>query len=263
MAYRTSFKLYTIYGDKMPSVLENDYNSSLTVEVESLNSNTYENLDSAIVSLFPTNFQKDLIQAKNELSSASQEVIQLQNKKGLLEASLQSRINSSTVTNDRRFEISEEIKTLKIEIKDAEDKNKEMEKIYFTLLDQATQELKSDLTIGDENYLKLAVNINIAAKEIRSSSIDVYTSYAIALRVAQQNNMFENFSTELRSLAKGKFYVPKKLQILYNYRIKRLTKNAILFIPNIFSGIFKAHAQASVAKKYIDITNIIIEANTL
>ncbi len=262
LAYSATNKLEILYGQNVqnwPKFFESEnslgnfleFKSGKLLDIEATQGDVYENLSKAVISLAPINLQKDLSLAEYEMQDALMEVLNLKKREGELKNPLSESQEIST---------QEELELIQVELKDAEVKADEKEEIYFTLLDGATIALESEINLDEKSYVDLAVNINLVAQEVKSSSLDAYASFGIALRKIQVNHMFENFNTELESLAKAKLFVPRKLQKKYNQRVARLMKNSVYFLPNIFMGTYYAYKQSRLASKYIEFTEIIIEA---
>jgi len=261
LTYEAANKLDAMYGKdpkNWPNILNEDsslddfleFKNGKLKDIESVNGDVYYSLGEAIIALLPISLQKDLDLARIEFKQSVEDVAELESQKGLIEQQKSSNKSYDT----------QHLSILKVELKNAQQISDEKEQIYFTLLDSAAKALESELDIDDENYVKLAYNINIVSKEIARGSRQAYLSFALALRKIQANNMFANFGNELESLAFAKLYVPRELQKKYNERVLRVGKNALYFLPNLFMGTYYAHKQSSLASKYEDISEIIIDA---
>ncbi|WP_324172710.1 hypothetical protein [Sulfurimonas sp.] len=265
LAFSATNKLEILYGKDIqnwPKFFDSEnylgdfleFKSGKLLDIEVIQGDIYQNISKAIISLAPINLQKDLFFSEYEMQGAFSEVVNLKAREGELK---------NPLFESQEIPTKKELKLIKIELKNAEVKANEKEKIYFTLLDGAIIALEKEIDLEEKNYIDLAININLVAQEVQRSSIDAYASFGITLRKIQVNNMFKNFNTELDSLAKAKLFVPRALQEKYNQRVARLMKNSIYFLPNIFMGTYYAHKQAKLAQKYIEFTNIIIEAYAL
>jgi hypothetical protein len=271
LALGAAHKLNIFYGDNpdnWPKIFENEnslknfleFKSGTLEDIEATKGDVYENLVDALISLVPVNQQKDLELSYSELQDAYDDVANLKSEEGELKSDLESGIQDEPPSSTQVQEAHERLQVIDVELRDAELNADEKEKIYFTLLEQSIIALQSDINLDDENYVNLAKNINLVAQEVSSSSIDAYSSFGIALRKIQVNQVFANFPTELESLAKAKLFVPGKLQKKYNKRVARLVKNSVYFLPNVFMGTYYAYKQSRLAKKYIEFTDIIIDA---
>jgi len=280
LTYRAIQKLEAFYGDdpsKWPNVF--NYDSSLDnfldfkdgelKEVEALSGDVYETLGEAVISLAPISLQKDLTLARADMLAAYEDVATVQAQKGELETALKADMANSNdenkkdyvpLTSEEKLQLEKDISVTDEKIKELESLADEKEAIYFSLLDGAVVALESDINIDDENYVKLAQNINLVSQEIQSGATQAYTSFGLALTNIATNNIILKFPRELESLAHGKAYVPSNLQAKYNERIARLVKNAVYLLPNIFIGTYYANKQSSLAEKYQSITDIIVLA---
>ena len=266
LAYRAFHKITIFYGhDKRnwpdifnyDSSLKNflDFKDGNLQDIDSPTGDIYESIGQALISLAPINLQKDLDVAREDMLDAYEDVASYKSEIGRLETQLKEHKNSS-----RANEIQQELEVQKAKSKEAESVAEEKENIYFELLDGAIVAIQSDINLEDENYVKLAKNINIVAQEIYTGSTEAYTSFTLALTNLTTNNMLENFPTELKSLAIAKAFVPLNLQSKYNQRIVRLAKNAAYLLPNVFIGTYYASKQLLLAKKYENFTDIILIA---
>jgi len=280
LTFRAIQKLEAFYGrdpQKWPNVfnydnsLDNflDFKDGELKDIEALNGDVYSSIGDAVISLTPLSSQKDLSLARVEMLQAYEDVASLESQKGELETALKSDVAKSnnkkdktykSLNSEEKLQIKKDLTLVEERIKVAESVADEKEMIYFTLLDEAVVALESEINIDDENYVKLAKNINIVAAEIQSGATQAYTSFGLALTNIAANNIVLNFPRELESLAYGKAHVPANLQAKYNERIARLAKNAIYLLPNIFIGTYYAHKQSNLAEKYEAITDIIILA---
>lgn len=281
ITYRAIQKITIFYGDNKqnwPNVfnydgsLSNflDFKDGKMQDIDSPTGDVYNTIGDAVISLAPLNMQKDLALANEEMLQGFAEVAAVQATKGELETKLKGDEAKSKdkkeyagfapLTAEEKLDIEFEIATTEAIIKEKESIADEKEAIYFELLDQAVIALESDINIDDENYVKLARNVNLVANEIQVSSTQAYTSFALALGNITANNVVLKFPTELRSLVVAKANIPLNLQSKYDERVARLVKNAVYLLPNIFIGTYYANKQSNLAEKYESVTKIILLA---
>jgi len=281
LTYRAIQKLTIFYGEdkkNWPNVF--NYDSSINnfldfkdgkmKKIDSPKGDVYPTIGDAVISLAPVNMQKDLSLANKEMLEAFANVALEQAKKGALETELKEDEAKSNdkennpkytpLSEEKKVDMNENLATIEVQIKEKESFADEKEAIYFQLLDQAVIALESEINIDDENYVKLAKNINMVANEIQVSSTEAYTSFGLALTNIIANNSVLNFPKELESLAVAKAAIPLNLQDKYNARVAGLVKNAVYLLPNIFIGTYYADKQSSLAKKYENVTKIIVSA---
>ena len=273
LTYRAFQKVIIFYGEdkenwpnlfNYDSSLKNflDFKDGNIQDIDSPTGDVYQTLGEAVISLVPVNLQKDLDDARLEMLDAFGEVASYKAEIGSLQTRLKKKDtdNNETLSESERIKLEEELETLKTKALEVESAADEKELIYYRLLDNATIAIESDINLDDENYVKLARNINTVAKEIYTGSTEAYSSFAIALGNFASNNVFGNFPQEIKSLAIAKAYVPLNLQKKYNQRIGRVVKNALYLFPNVFIGTYYASKQLSLARKYENLTSIILEA---
>jgi hypothetical protein len=241
------------YNSSLSSFL--DFRDGNFQDIDSPTDDIYESVGEALISLTPVNLQKDLTSARLEMLDAFNEVASYKSQIGMIETQLKDNKNRS-----KHYELQQELNLLETKSKEAESIADEKEAIYFALLDQAVVAIQSDIDLSDENYVKLARNINIVAKEVYNGSTEAYTSFTLALGNIASNNIMENLPRELESLAIAKAYVPLNLQSKYNQRIARLVKNSVYLLPNVFIGTYYASKQLALANKYENFTDIILIA---
>lgn len=231
-------------------------------DIDSPTGDIYENIGEAVISLTPVNMQKSLSDIHLELLDAYDETASLKSEKGDYETELESdkAKKRPELSRSDKKRINNELKVLDFKIKEAESVADEKESIYFQLLDTSVISLESELNIDDENYVKLAKNINIVSNEIQVGATEAYTAFGIAATNIAVNNVLSRLPTELYTLALGKASVPMSLQSKYKQRVKRVAQNALHLLPNIFMGTYYAHKQATLAEKYDEITDLIIVA---
>ncbi len=280
LAYRAVSKISIFYGEdakQWPNIFSFDsaegsfldFKNATLQEIDSPTGDVYETLGEAVISLAPVSLQKDLESAREEMLEAFELTASLKDDKGEYDAELQAdaankkaktKQKQKFLTNKEINEIKNELAVLEERIKQAESVADEKEAIYFELLDRATIALESDINIDDEAYVKLAKNINIVANEIDYGATEAYAAFGLALTNLGTTNAVLNFPKELVSLAVAKARVPSYLQSKYDKRVERLVKNAIYLLPNIFVGTYYASKQATLAQKYDDFTDVILEA---
>lgn len=273
LTYRAVQKISILYGKdplKWPDVFSFkskngnylDFKNAEIQDIDSPTGDVYETIGEAVISLAPVNFQKTLSDTREEMLESFDETASLKADKGDYESELKSdkAKKKGELTRADKRRIQEEMAVLDLKIKEAESIADEKQAIYFQLLDTAIVALESEIDLDDENYVKLAKNINIASNEIQIGATEAYTAFGIATANLATNNVISNLPTELYTLAIGKAYVPMHLQSKYNKRVERIVHNAVYLLPNIFMGTYYAHKQSTLAEKYDEFTDVIIEA---
>ncbi|MBL0707587.1 MAG: hypothetical protein JJW00_00890 [Sulfurimonas sp.] len=256
------------------STLDNfvEFKDGNLAEIEAVDGDIYETIGEALISLTPIDLQKDLTTARDEMLSQYVEVASIKSKKGELQTTLKKDLAKTQKMKDKKTDytplsaseklsIEKEIVLVDTQISEAESIADEKKSIYFELLDTATIALESDINIDDENYVKLARNVNIVSNEIQTGATQAYTAFGLASANIISSNIILKFPQELQSLAVAKARVPANLQDKYNERLARLSRNAIYLLPNILIGTYYANQQSTIAEKYETITNIILLAH--
>lgn len=292
LTYKALYKIEIFFGkDKSnwPNIFnfttalsnfEEFQDGKLILPKEAVTSELYPTLGDAMMSLIPVNLKKDVESARSDMLDAGEKVLKIKRDIATIETSL-NRDEAQKASKGKNLNLKgieglpqdyrplsdEEIKdlneqkdVLEEQLKEAESVMDEKQAIYFELLDQAAEALKSDINLDDEAYVNLAKNINMVADEIDEGATEAYTTFGIAAGQLVGNKAIFNFGKELETLAMAKAAVPLNLQDKYNERILRLTKNVLMILPNMGMGTYYAHKQAAIAGKYKDFTDIIVEA---
>ncbi|NPA65343.1 MAG: hypothetical protein GXO11_00530 [Epsilonproteobacteria bacterium] len=291
LMYRAFYKIKIFYGPdpkNWPDIFDFDatkgnfeeFHNGKLIEIEALEGDVYPTITEALIALVPINLQKDVEDAKEEMLQAYSEVLDLKQELADIETKLKTDEAHQSATKNKvdlkeiagidteyipltpeeKSALQEQKSVLEEQISVAEAKADEKEEVYFELLDQASIALQNDINLDDQTYIKLAQNINLVANEINDSATEAYTSFGIASTKILGEGIIQNFPKELKILALAKQQVPLNLQSKYDERIRRLVKNTMYILPNIFMGTYYAHKQATVAKKYLEFTDIILEA---
>ena len=253
------------------STLENfvEFKDGNLKDIEAPTGDVYATIGEAVISLTPVNLQKDLSVAREDMLDGYLEVASIKIQKGDLQTKLKADVARTqeqkdndtpytSLTTQEKLEIEKEIVLIDTKISAAESVTDEKEAIYFELLDQAVAALENDVNIDDENYVKLAKNVNMVSNEIQTAATQAYTSFGLASANIISSNIVLNFPRELESLAIAKTNVPINLQHKYDERLLRLVKNAVYLLPNILIGTYYANKQSNLADKYESVTNIIL-----
>jgi len=240
-------------------------------QVEATNSNTYKNLDAALISLMPINYQKDLEESRLEMLDAFFAVAELKSLKGTYETQIETNENPIEDENGSLPEVlsEEEIldlrqKTLELDttISEKEIEADEKEKIHTSLLEEATEVLKNDIDISEEQ-VALAKNIILASAAIKKGALEAGSAFAVTTTILATTDIVQDFQKELETLAIAKIHIPSDLQDTYDQRIVRLGKNGLYSLPAIAIGTYYAIKQAYLAEQYETIAEIIVEADAL
>ena len=292
LTYKALYKIEIFYGKdpkKWPNIFDFTISLSnfedfpggeLKIPQEAVTSELYPTLGDAVMSLIPVNMQKDVENARADMLDAGEKVLKIKRDIAAIETALKrdeaqksakrEQVNIEGIeglpeefrplSEDEIEELKEQKEVLQEQLEAAESVMNEKQQIYFELLDQAAETLKSDINLDDEAYVKLAKNINLVAAEIDESATEAYATFTLAATQLTLNKAIVNFGKELETLALAMPAVPLGMQDKYKKRIKRLTKNVLMIIPNMMMGTYYAHKQAQVAKKYKEFTDIIVEA---
>lgn len=258
------------YSPKLDQFLEFvDAEDKTPIQIEAAQANMYPNLFAAITSLMPVNYQKDLSVSHEEMQTAFDETAYLKKDKAYLEKRLED--NKATIepnysgplsplSSAEIEQINEQISVLDVQIKQAEQQADQKQEIHFQLLDSALEAVKSDINLSQDNVM-LAHNIKRVLDDIKSSSMQAGVLYTLSVASLIGRNSFQKFDKELMSLAASTALVPVKKRDLMGARIERLTENVIYLLPSIGMGSYYIVKQYSLAGKYAQVVDVVIEAD--
>lgn len=246
--------------DQFLEFVDSDEKQPLPVEAKQ--AKLYPNIYTALISLMPVNFQKDLKVSNQEMQQAFSEVAKLKAEK----ADIKHRLDEDSQTNDEPLDedeikiLEEQVEVLEVQIEEKEKIADEKQDINFTLLDSAVEKLESEITLTSEN-VALAKNIQQALEAVKSASLESGTLYTLSLASLIGKNTLANFDKELLSLAEATAYVPVSKRHLMKQRIVRLKDNLLYLFPSIGMGSYYAIKQYNLASKYSSVTEVIISAS--
>jgi len=240
-------------------------------QVEATSSNVYPNVTDALITLMPTNYQKDLHESRIEMSDALFEVAELKAQKGKYETLIAT--NNKPVADEygtipdvlsweEILELKQQVLELETSISQKELIADEKETIYMTLLEEATKVLESDIELDDEQ-VALANNILLVSSAIKTGALEAGAAFALSTSILAATNIVEDFPKEMVTLAFSRIYIPRDKAGLFDRRLKRLAKNALYSVPAIAIGTYYALKQAYLAEQYEGIAEIIVEAGKL
>jgi len=241
-------------------------------QVESIHSNVYASINEALISLMPTNYQKELQEARVEMVDTFFEVAEMKAEKARYETEIKTNSSSPSVdengviaevlSGEEIFELRQKVLSLDTNIEQKQLEADEKESIYITLLEAATQALESDIEL-DKEQVALAENILLASSAIKQGALEAGAAFALSATMLSTTKILEDFPKEMTTLAFARIYIPREKADLFDERLKRLAKNALYALPAIAIGSYYAIKQAYLAEQYEDIAEIIVEASEL
>jgi len=282
LTYSSLNRVVVLYGpneDNWPTLFDMEtelsnfhtFTDGRVKQVEASTSNVYPNVSGALISLMPINFQKELHDAHSQMIRAFFEVAELKALKGEKETLIQTNDNPVKDENGvypRRLSYEEvlmlkqDISALETSILQKQAAADEQESIYSNLLDEATEVLKSDIEL-DEEQVALANNILFASTAIKQGALEAGTAFALTTTILARSDIVKNFPKELITLAVARGSIPHRKLKLYDKRIARLVKNALYAIPAVAIGTYYSIKQAFLAERYESVAEIIVEADRL
>ena len=219
----------------------------------------YENVELAVFSLTPGDFEEDLKNAKLELKEKESVVSDLKYACEELKEFIKNNKNSPELESKKS-----ELLIKKEELKAAEKNSAEKEVIFFELLKNASIKLQSNY---DPSKVELAKKLSDILTIIQSGSTQAISlfftgGYGICCSFGQLKEELKVFEqVKLASWFNDAQRSNRKLREIIDMRQARLAKNALMVIPYITLGIYFAYKQSSLARKYDYITDVIIAAS--
>lgn len=273
LAYEAFKKIDAVYGEdykNWPDIWT--YSSGLKnflsfadkyqpAQIEAIDGSYFPNIHSALISLMPVNFQKDLALAGIEYQTAnanSSELKQLQEEiKTILEAKPGTE-NYQYLDAEQRKSLQEQQQVLAVQIKQAEELEDEKQQVYLTLLEQAAEQLKSEIDL-DPSKTALAQNIYYALQSVKEGSTHAISLYTLATTSIVARGALENIHIEMQAMLAAPLIIPSQADLI-GKRIERLAHNAIYLLPAIGMGNYHAYKQNNLANKYLKVVEVIVDA---
>ena len=229
-------------------------------EVIAVKGRLYQNVENAIIDLSPDSFRQDLINAKDEWQEKSNVVSYFKQECAEIEAFIKNKANKNSFElNSKKTELETKKEELKVAVKNEAEKKL----IFFELLKRASVEIKSNY---DPSKVTLAKKVSKLLNIVKNGANEAITLFGVGsfgiysslsqlkeeLKVLEQVKVASWFHVECKA--------NQKLREFIDMRKNRIAKNALLAIPNVTLGTYFAYQQSSLARKYDDFADTIIEA---
>lgn len=258
------------YSTQMDTFLEfENADQHKPIYVEATTSDAFPNLFSAMISLMPVNYQKDLETSRDEMQEAFDKVAELKREreelKNILETDKAARSPNyegewQPLSSDEKLEVQRQIAVLDEQIISSESEADDKQAINYQIIDSALEQLKGEINLSDQN-VRLAQNIKLAIQEIKHGAGEATVMFTLATTNIAARKVYENFPTELATLTASIAIMPPHKRDLMGERIDRLKNNIIYLLPSIGMGSYYATKQFRLANKYEDVVDVIIEAD--
>ena len=261
-------------------------------KVEAKGGSLYKNVEEAVIALAPEDFQDSLNSAKGEFNEQTNKVLAIKGEIGDLEAFIDDDANkNSSELADKKAQLPVKEK----ELEEAEKVQDEKEKIYFELLAKAAVAMESNY---DESKVPLAQKLDKLLEAVDTGAFQTGSLFAIAMvqiprfmgQLDQELAVFDRVknaawfnSMTSNGRANAKYRIQKPsyecvdvdsgsvvddklcapggmLKAFIEMREERLAKGAIMALPNIAIGSYYAITQSSLAGKYQDLVDAVVDA---
>lgn len=247
--YETLEKLYDGYPEiyTLSTSLDElqNFKGGKQKSVQAMKGNKFNNIEDAVISLVPVNLQKDLRKSITDLKKSNEIVAKKKESIGVL-----SKDDNAKKVNADKITVAES------ELKELEKSVEEKEKIMDTLWEKSIAEL--DTNINDEK-MKLVKKIKAVLSVVDDGAILAGCTYTTAL--AKGYTSLDGFEKEMKILGAVTVAAPGKMKGLMQERVKRLSKNALIAIPNIAVGTYMIVKQQMFASKFSDVINKLAKAD--
>jgi hypothetical protein len=236
-----------------------EFSDAKLIKVEAKRGKLYPNVEKAVLSLVPESRKDELEVSNNELNLANRDVLFKKAEIGELEMFLEINKGSQSAPEKMR-----ELEVAEFELKQLEEIASQKKDIYFQLIDNSVEILRTDISLN-ENLYKLAKKLSLALENVSSGSLQAGTLFTISLVRIDQD--LKSYDAEMANLMKAQLRFAqnitakgKKISELLNIRAGSIKDNAMYALPYLGVGSYFAVQQQLLASKYKDIVNIVIEA---
>jgi hypothetical protein len=215
-----------------------NFQGGATKPVKALRSDRYANLEAAIISMIPTNMQKDLQKAIKEYEKSTDAVLKKKELIGKL-----TKDEASKKQNEEKIAVAEH------EIKELEKVVDEKEKIMDEQWKLSTASI--DTGINDKK-IALASKIQKVLTAMNDGAVQAGVLYVAA--TAKAYTAIGQIKEEIGRLGIATAASPK----LMTKRIARLKDNALMLVPNIAVGAYLIVKQQIFISKYSDVIDKVV-----
>ena len=220
-------------------------------KVKAVKGTLYKNVEEATISLLPDALQEEVIAAQKEFKQAKIDAGKAKADEKLIEAWLDDDKNQNS---PEIAEYNEKLKVAQLNTAKMEEQFKAKEEAYFLLLEKGSEAIEASF---DASKIPLAKKLEKLLDTVDNNVIGAISLYASA--TAGLVRGLGQAGEEIKAITKAQLVIPVGQKQKLDERYARMAKGALLAIPNIFIGSYYATTQSSLAGKYQQIVDKVIE----
>lgn len=245
--------VFPTISDTKSFVTFEDDKKVAVIDVEAKSGNLYKNVEEAVISMLPENLIEEIEASKKEYKQAREDAADAKSKVKTIEAWLNDDVNSG---DPKIVDQKSNLTAANLELKDADAKFDAKEDAYYLLLKSGADAIAANF---DEKKVPLAIKLQALLDTVDNNAVG-----ALSMFVSATAGLYMGMgqaSNETKAIAKAqesKSLNAKQKELLTD-RYGRMIKGTVLAMPNIFLGSYYATKQASLAGKYQDIVNKVLE----
>jgi len=228
------------------------------IEVDAIRYEKYANLEEAAISLTPRKYQQQLLQARQNYKKAKDDVAKKEGDIVVLQEWLKDDANFN---HPQRTQKQDSLKVAKETLKISKNILDEEDDIYTILIKDAASQIEA---FQSENYLvnalPLAKKLNKLLAAVDNNALATLSLFAAATTHLAKNGL-GTLDQEIRALiiAKGARQLVGNQQTFLIQRLSRMTKGALMALPNISLGSYYAIKQIREAGRYQIIVDKVLD----
>lgn len=250
--YETLEKLYASYPPDIYTLSSNidelqKFKGGKLKNISAMSGDKYNNIGEAILSLVPVNIKKDLKKSIDDYNKAGDAVA----KKKETIAKL-SKDDAAKKANAEKITFAE------TELRELEKTTDEKEKIMDEFWKKAVAELDTNI---NEKKMKLVRKIQTVLSVVDDGAILAGCTYATALAKGYSSLMGLSSEIQMLGVSRAAAVANAKMNDLMQKRIERLSRNAVMALPNIAVGVYLIAKQQVFVSKYNDVVNKLVKAD--
>jgi hypothetical protein len=224
------------------------------IKVNAIHGKLYPNVEEAVISLLPEDLIENVQDAKKEKNEAAEVLNKATSKKGVIEAWIDDDANSGSPDMQEQ---KSNLEVAEAELKEAEVNFEAKEDAYYLLLESGAEAIAASY---DEKKVPLAEKLEKLLDTVDNNAVGAISMFTAATAGLYRGNgvLKDEMKAILAAQALTTLVGNQKEFLVQRY--ERMAVGAIMAVPNIAIGTYKASSQLSAAGKYQKIVNKVLEA---
>lgn len=228
------------------------------IEVDAIQYEKYANLEEAAISLTPRKYQQQLLQSRQDYKKAKKDVLKTEGDIVILQEWFKDDANFYHPQRESKHDslkvAKETLKILKMSLDEADE-------IYTLLIKDAVSQIEAFQ--GDDylvQALPLAKKLDKLLATVDNNALATLSLFASATTHLTKNGL-GTLDQEIRALmiAKGARQLVRNQKAFLIQRLSRMTKGALMALPNISIGSYYALKQIREVSRYQTIVDKVLD----